>query len=1120
MKQLPKKFTLWIGLVLALFAGAEYLALAQTSKGTLAGVVRDSSEAVIPNADITVTNEQTTETRQVKSNAQGEYRIDAITAGSYSVRVEAGGFETVDIKALIVKPSVVTSYDATMPVGGTSATVEVQASTNSINTDNGELSSTLGGNELASLPIFSLNPIELIATLPGVQMVNAQLNLGGVGGNYEQIEVNGARPRANNFMMDGQDINDVGIGGQAFQPQVPDMFQSETALTNSASAEYGRSGGAVVNMITKSGTNQFHGSIFELYQGSGLNSLDGQTRRGTIHGTPPPGYTAPVKARFDQHNYGFTAGGPIWKNRLFAFGGSQWSRFYGTSQSTPIELPDAAGYATLTSIGGPNVALLQGLLNSGSYLTQYRNLGPGEVLNAGPQNGCPAGGCLVSTAQFERPPVAQQQPDTQYIVRVDYNPRQKDTFTGRFLHDNSNFTPDLGLNSSGLPGFDGQVGGPSALSIGTWTHVFKPTLLNEFRVSSTRINFLFAATPQTLANPLAKNYNLNFTDNAMPELGISQNIPQGRKENFYQFQDTISWTIGRQSLKFGADVGRILETDLVAQNALGALNIAAGNGLSGLGNYLNDDLGPSGSATITFGPTRFDPHIWRTGLFGQDDIKVTPELVLNLGLRYDYLTDPSNSLPFPAIDVNNPYAPISTVYKMHIDKANWGPRAGFAYAPHEFGWLANKTVVHGGIGIFYDTDFSNIPVNSAQAAPNATSTTLISTQGSGLGNALNLLSTITPGPVNPLSSVQSADKGLENPRTYQWNFGIERELPAQLKLTVNYVGARGRKLYANQQYNYFDFNTGERLNPARGAINARANSAASQYDSVQTEVSREFSHGLFFRAVYTFGKNLDDGSEVFSTFASPTSYSANLAPNGRAQEWGPSVFNFPNFFSLTYGWTPVGFRSGNHATNMILGAVTRHWTVSGVTQLQSGPPSTVNISGLDTNGDGSAFNDRPLLGNKHTPDDAVGIDGIYLPCPQDASHNCLPGTASGTPGVYYDLAVNNQSTNNALSVVTPTTVHYLIPYGPQFLHQENGRNSFKNPGTTLWNVAVQKDIPIAHWESSALQLRAEATDVGNHNDVNPLDINLLQVGTSNFENVSNARASTARNLRFWAKIRF
>jgi outer membrane receptor protein involved in Fe transport len=1110
---MARKFNYFLPICALVFSLFSFTSHAQTSKATLAGIVRDKSGAVVSNANVKVSNQETGETRQTESGGDGQYRVEAINPGTYTIRVEAQGFDTFNLKDLVVRASVVTSYDAVLDVGQVSQTVEVEANSNNVNTDNGQLSSVVGSKELAALPIFSLNPIELVATLPGVQYVNPMLNLGGSGGNYEQIEVNGARPRANNFMMDGQDINDVGLGGQAFQPQIPDIFQSVVALTNSPSAEYGRAGGAVVNLITKAGTNRFHGSAFELYQGSGLNALDGQTRRAGpfAPGTPNP------KARFDIHNFGFTAGGPVWKDKLFLFGASQWSRFYGNSQSTPIELPDAAGYATLTSIGGPNVALLQGLLNSGSYLGQYTVQGPGEVLNAGqPSTGnpnvCPATGCLVSTAMFERPPVPQKEPDTQYMVRGDYIPRQQDTIAIRYLHDNSTFTPDLSLNTSGLPGFDGEVGGPSQLAFGNWTHIFSPSLLNEFRVSMTRINFLFQATPETKANPLSDSYNLNFTDNSMPELGISQNIPQGRKENFYQFQDTVGWTIGKQSLRIGADVGRILETDIVAQNALGGLNIAAGT-QSGLANYLNNNLGPSGTATRTFGPTRFDPHIWRSAGFVQDDIKIIPQLTLNLGLRYDYLTDPSNSLPFPGIDIEDPFAPITNVYKINTDHANWGPRFGFAYAPSGV-WLgkAGETVFHGGIGIFYDTDFSNIPVNSAQAAPNATSTTLISNTGNGLGNALGLIASIQPGPVNPLSSVQSADKNLVNPRTYQWNLGFERALPAQLKLTVNYVGSRGRKLYGNQQYNYFGptalngEDPGSRLNPDRGAINARANTVSSQYDSIQTEVSKQFSHGLFFRGTYTFGKNLDNGSEVFALFNNPgTSYSANLAPGGRRQDWGPSAFNFPSFFSLSYVWAPAGLRASDHRMDAFLGGATRHWTISGLTQLQSGVPGTFAINGLDTNLDGNPANDRPLVGNSHAPIDSAGIDGFWL---------------GATPGVYYDLAQNNQT--NAVVPVDPSQVHWLVPHGAQFLPFEVGRNSFKNPGSTIWNLAVQKDIPTPWFrlEGSAFQLRAEATDVGNHNDVGVLDTNVLQVGSSNYTNISNARASTARNLRFWIKFAF
>jgi len=1101
-----------IGWVLAVVLLAVWGQLnAQTSKGTLAGEVRDPRGAVISNASVTVVSQDTQETRVTSTDPTGSFRVEAIDPGTWSIHVDAPGFQAFDIKGILVRASVVTTYNPVIAVGSVSQTVEVAASTNNVNTDNGHLSSTLGSTELNQLPIFSLNPIELTATLPGAQYINmtALSAAGGAYGNYEQIEFNGARPRANNYMLDGQDINDVGLGGQAFQPQIPDMFQSVTALTNSASAEYGRAGGAVVNLISKAGTNQFHGTAFELYSGSGLNAVDGVTRVGST--------SRANKARYDQHQYGFTAGGPVWKNKIFAFGGTQFTRFFGSSSSGQIELPDANGYATLTSIGGPQVALLQTLLSEGTYLTQYQykaSLGVVEQINVGQPtigNGgaCPANGCVITTGLYQRPPVPQQAPDTQWLYRIDFIPHENDTFTFRYLHDRNNFVPDLTLNTSGLPGFDGEVGGPSELASGNWTHVFSAKLLNELRGSETRINFLFQAVPSAVSNPASKIYNLNFADDGLPELGLSQNIPQGTKEAGYQFQDTVAWVAGRQSFRFGADVGRILETDLVALEAIGELNFTGGGGPSGLGNFLNDNLGASGFATKTFGATRIDPHTWRSAFFVQDDIKLRPELTLNLGLRWDYLTDPGNALTYPGIDVEDLSAPINSVFKIHTDTKNFGPRFGFAYAPSGDDWMGKgTTAIHGGFGIFYDTSFSNIPVNSAQSSPNAPTTTLISTVGAGLGNATSLLATIQP-ELSPLSSVLSVDKNLINPRTYQWNLGIERALPAQLKLAINYVASRGRALYANQQYNYFDADTGNRLNPDRGAISARANSAASQYDSIQVDVTRQFAKGLFFRGAYTYGRSFDDGSEIFAlTFAAPTSYPANLAPGGRSQDWGPSAFDYREYFTLSYVWSPAGFHSSNRVADLLLGSATRNFSISGVTQLQSGPPGTFNIGGVDTNGDGSAFNDRPLLGNRRAPMNTAGVDGVYV---------------GGTPGAYYDLASANSPAGTLLPV-TPDQVHWLVPSGDASITPfEIGRNSYTNPGSTVWNVAAQKDIPVpwARLEGARFELRAEAQDVGNHNDVGPLDTNVLHIGSGNtYLNPGNTRIDTARNVRFWAKFSF
>ena len=494
------KRVIFVGLILLSPEIATRPSYAQTSKGAIVGVVRDKTGGAISGADVTATSQETSETRTTTSDIHGEFRIDAINSGHYTVRVQAASFEVVETRGINVLPSIVTTYNPVLTAGAVGQTVTVEANTNSINTQDGHLSSTVGTTELAQIPIFTLNPLELLQTLPGVQIVDQNLGLAGIGGNFQQIEVNGARPRSNNFMMDSQDINDIGIGGQAFNIAIPDAYQSITALTNSASAEFGRSGGAVVNLVTKAGTNQFHGDVWELYTGSGLDSLDGITRQGKPYASNP-------KARYDEHQFGFTAGGPIWKNKLYGFGALQLSRFYGKAQPGSVELPDAAGYARLTAIGGPQVALLQSYLSGGSYLATFTNLGAANAYKISPRAGCTAG-CSITTALFQRPSIPQQQPDTQWLYRIDFIPSAKDTFTVRYLHDRANFNPDLNLNTSGLPGFDAEVGGPAEVGQGTWTHILSASLLNEFRASETRVNFLFAPTPQTLANPLSQNYNI------------------------------------------------------------------------------------------------------------------------------------------------------------------------------------------------------------------------------------------------------------------------------------------------------------------------------------------------------------------------------------------------------------------------------------------------------------------------------------------------------------------------------------------------------------------------------------------------------------------------------------
>jgi outer membrane receptor protein involved in Fe transport len=1088
---------------------------AQTSLGILVGVVRDQSGAVVPTATVTIVGNEDGISRTIVTQADGAYRIEALRPENYTVKATKSGFSVFTAKDVIVTPSDTTTYDVKLSVGGSSETVSVEADSISIDTENGQLTGVVNSTDITKLPIFSLSPYELATTVPGAQIV-ADSGFS----NGQSLQVNGARPRANNFLLDGQEINDVAIAGQAFQPDIPDSFQNVSVLTSAASAEFGRAGGGVVNLISKGGTNAYRGEVYERYAGSGLNALGGLERGGT---TP--------KARFDQHTYGFTAGGPIFKNKLFAFGGLEMKRFYGRLVGSLLEFPDANGYAQLQAIAAAaptsstpqaaaQVALLDNFLNGNgtfNYQTAY-NAVPGHTTvntNVGPQPGCPASGCIITENFFQRPFPSANRPDTQWTYRIDYTPWQKDSFMARYLHDRSSSNPDF-LNSPGaLIGFDTEQGGPAELGEGEWTHIFTANLLNEFRVSETRINFAFEATPQTLANPLQHVASLGI--GGLPALGPNQNFPQGRGEDLYQFQDTVGWTKGRNSMRLGFDIGRQLEKDLVSQNAIGTLSFAAGGTYNtSLGNFLQNQLGPSGTATITFGNTRIDPHDWRTGLFIQDDIKLSADLTVNFGLRYDYLTNPENSLPYPAVDPTNPLGiitlntsgvAVANPIKVQNVKTDISPRFGFAYSPHNGGLLGDgKFVVRGGFGIFYDSDFSNFVTNAAQTSPNAVANQLIQTTGNGLPNATSLIPTI-PKVLSLQSTVEVVPENMVNPTTYQYNLGIERQFVGNMFFAIRYVGNIGTKLFANQQFNYVNGVTGQRLTPAYGEDVIRGNYANSNYNSLQIEGSHLFSHGFQIRGNYTYSKDLDDASEIFTGSSSATSFAANLAPGGFQQDWGPSAYDHRHYFVATYVWSPAGFRSSNSLANTLLGVVSRNWTLSGDTKLQSGTYSTFGAN-VDTNGDSSAANDRPIIGNASAPITTGAIDGHFI--------------TGGTPGVYYDLAAHN-ATPSSLVVDSPGSVHWLVPYDPnnQYLSQEIGRDSYQNPGLFLSDLALEKGFTFipGHERYKAL-IRVEAQDFLNHNNTNILNTTVNNIGNGLFLNRKNGELDAGRQVILWGKFTF
>jgi hypothetical protein len=975
--------------------------------------------------------------------------MEAVEPGIYKITVTANGFKTTTVEQVDVKASIITSVNADLAVGTVSEAVEVNSTTTDLQTESGSLEHTIEAVETEHVPVFNLNPIQLVLTQPGVLDVGSNNISNGVG-----FSVNGSRPRANNFLLDGQDDNDNSIQGQALQPNNLNSVQEVVVLTNAYSAEFGRGGGSVTNVITKGGTNQFHGSAWELYAGSGLNAVTAQDGLG--------GQTPRTKPRFDTHTFGFTAGGPIWKDKLFAFGSSQWQRFYGNAAPETIRVPTANGIAALQAANTPNANLLLqyfGSLRGGSSL---------KTVDIGPRSGCPAasvaanGDCLVQTGLTQRTPPAQLNPDTQWTYRIDFVPRASDTITARYIHDRSSLSPDFFNFPQSLPGLDTQQGGPSENFGLSWTHTISPTAVNEFRASEGRFDFQFAPTAQTLKNPLFALPTINsITGTGFPLLGVTSGLPQGRGHDTYQFQDAYTLVKGRQTFKVGGDVARLIVRDEVPFNSRGTLTFGSGGGFSGLGNFVDNFTGVSSGAALTFGNPTIRPKVFQEGFYFQDTIHAKSNLTLDLGLRYEFDNNPANVLPFPAINIaaepSNTFPP--TPIHVREDGNNWAPRVGVSYTPHFWNGVfgQDKTVLRGGYGIFYDTLFTNITDNEAAASPNAVSGTLLGASGRGLANATGLIGQVSPN-LSPRASVSSIDQNLRNPLTHQWNVDIERELPLGMVFTAAYVGNRGERLFANDELN--PGINGIRLNPNRGPITVRDNTGDSIYHGLNLKLDRRFKNGLLIRGAYTYSKLIDDVSEVFTLFGSDTSFPQNefIGSGGRRADRGLSLFDHRNRFVLTYVYDIHGWSSSTNFLTSAASFLTRGWEIAGSSSFQSGAPGTIQ-SGFDQNGDLRSTNDRPFLGNPTAPFTSFGIDGSFI---------------GGTPGTIYDgQAFESDGT---LTPVTSTNVHFLVLHGLGNV----GRNTFVQPGAINNDMAFTRRLHIPGKENQLLEFRGELYNIFNH----------------------------------------
>jgi outer membrane receptor protein involved in Fe transport len=910
---------------------------------TVTGRVTDPSGRVIAGVKVEATNVETNVMFSGETNAEGLYDIPNLPPGTYRVIVQKFAFQT------IVKPDVelhvqdVIALNFSMELGSVTQSVTVEAGAPLI-----QATPARGGDFLSSevpdLPLVSLNPVSLARTLPGTIELPGTSLYGR--GPESSFSVNGQRFRANNYLLDSTDNNDIAFTGIAQPFNIADAVEEVSVQTGNFGVEFGRAGGGIFNVVTKSGTNSLHGTLLERYQSQRFNSVSNVDK---LDQTP--------QSVFSHNVYGFTVGGPVRRDKTFFFGAFQEDTLHSTG-NFPLVVPTEAAVGTLRSLfpSNPRLDLYLGLLGS------LRGTGSpiGLQLGDDPVTGVDRGVVQFATALLALP-VSNGGP--QWLVRLDHNLSDEHRIAFRYIYDFSNDSP----TNVYFPGFvlENAVRNQNFLFADQYT--LSPTWTNEFRFSYGRQEaegqqISPESVPEARTLPL-----LNITSINAP--GVDSNLLQGRRANNFLFQETQTKLSGRHTFRYGVEFLRQLAWQLPAAYSQGRLIYQNAPGYSAFANFLDDFSGPSGQARKDFGAAAFHPNQFHQAYFFQDTWLPLPSLSLTLGLRYENFGQVANTLRYPAFAGFDP-ANFLVPNHVNTDNKDFGPAFGLAWSPvFRPGWLRSlfgedKTVWRGGYQISYDAPFTEeLSLLLATSTPNAISTTTTAPgSGRGLPNWFEQLPAAASAP-RLLDTQQGAlEKDFRNPYTERWSFGFQRQLSNKLVLDGSYVGSESHKLTTWDDVNPRQLN-GQRLYPDFGIRQIRTSQGNSSYHAMQWRVDRRFARGFEMNASYTWSRNMDSTSDGVAAvnLQSPGSNKPSVPPaqGGLKLDHGPSDYDRTHRLTILYVWDVPGPATG--FGRYALGG----WSIAGITSFQSGAPFTV-ANGFDRNNDGIS-NDRPDISNPSAP---------------------------------------------------------------------------------------------------------------------------------------------------------
>lgn len=1055
MKKSRIRLSLWLGVLLsALTAG---VGLAQTSRGTLTGIVTDSSGAAIAKATVTITQQGTNANRETTSNEAGVYRFDAVDLGTYSIQVKAVGFRTSDTTGVEIQAAHTTDIDVSLQVGAASETVTVEASAFEMQLQTSEQvrGANFSDRTVENLPITGLDSLTVAQLLPGVMSLNqSSQNAINQDGTFA-FSVNGQRPRGNNFMIDGVENNDISIGGPAYTITNPDAVEEVNVQTSNFSAEFGRAGGAVFNQITKSGTNGIHGSATYVYDGSAFAALS--------HLQKISGKTSPP--RQVENIPDFTIGGPVvlphlynGHDKTFFFAAGQWDRLFGdVTSSNALRLPTDAGVATLEALAGqcPNAALYLQALGS---LRGDPNVTPSNISLTVPSasgtcTNSTRTGLSLATGLFVREQSFSNL-DNNHQIRIDHKVSEKQNMSFRWLYDKDVQGPSL----NNLPGFDNNFQGRTMTGSFTDTYVINARLTNEFRFNYGRIGFNFPLASADTFHATSPNYSgLGVTG-----FGGATNIPQFRFANNWQYQDTMSWVHKTHTFRYGVDFLRQLARQHPPFNERGSFVYAASaGGVTAFSDFLDDFGGNGGSLNRQFGSSIYHPNLFRQSYFFQDAWKATQNLTLNLGLRYENFGTPVNTFAVAAFTNYDPVN-FAAPHPVQGDNNDFAPSVGFAWNPKGQGFMnrmmgGGKMVWRGGFQVSYDTWFNNLLSNIAGSSPNTLGGIIPSTTSATAPRGLAAFSanfaSIQPTPPTALSPQTNLFlQPFRNPYTDRYSLGFERELPFGMVWDTSYVGSVSHKLFRSIDMNpIVNSATGARFQPQVGVRTVRATSANSNYESLQVELKRRFSGtpvgSVQFEGGYTYAHFMDDVSDVFGfdSAPSPLQSVSQVVGGNRHLDYGNSDFDRRHVGSLGVLWDVRGPRQG------WVGSLVGGWQISTISHWQSGLPFTV-VNGTDRNGDGQSLPDRPDVSNLAAPLNTRAV--LKASC----------STGYGNPDA------------TGVPCIDPATVHFIEGTGLPNARTA-GRNAFLAPGLDNLDVAISKRFRFT--ETMNLEFRADMFNAFN-----------------------------------------